>query len=58
MACRSVALCNATPVPLSVAIMPSSVPSMPSNTSKPTKYGVNTGAGNATRSPLIRRRTA
>jgi hypothetical protein len=37
IACKSVALSNAMPVPRSVATMPSSVPSMPSNTSRPTR---------------------
>ncbi len=31
---------------------------MPSNTSKPTRYGVSAGPGKATRSPSTRRRTA
>jgi hypothetical protein len=58
IACRSVALSSAVPVPFSVATMPSSVPSMPSNTSRPTRYGVSAGPGKATRSPSTRRRTA
>ena len=37
MASRSVALSSARPVPRRVAIMPSRVPSMPSNTSRPTR---------------------
>ena len=58
MACRSVALSSASPVPRRVAIMPSKVPSMPSSTSSPTRYGVRTGPGRAMRSPSTRRRTA
>jgi len=37
MAAMSVALCSARPVPRRVSIMPSSVPSMPSSTSRPTR---------------------
>lgn len=57
IASMSVALSSARPVPRSVTIMPSRVPSMPSSTSRPTTYGVSAGAGRATRPPSIRWRT-
>ena len=57
IAARSVALSSAAPVPRSVVTMPSSVPSIPSSTSRPTRYGVNEGPGNAARSPSTRSRT-
>ncbi|MNT70587.1 hypothetical protein D3C72_2089920 [compost metagenome] len=37
MACRSVAVSSAMPVPRRVATMPRNVPSMPSSTSRPTR---------------------
>ena len=37
MACRSVALSSARPVPRSVTTIPRKVPSMPSKTSRPTR---------------------
>ncbi|MCY1218774.1 hypothetical protein D9M72_307250 [compost metagenome] len=58
IACRSVAVSSAMPVPRSVDTMPRNVPSMPSSTSSPTRYGVSAGPGSATRSPSTRRRTA
>ena len=58
MACRSLAVSSAMPVPRNVAIMPSKVPSMPSSTSRPARKPDSAGAGKAARSPSMRRRTA
>jgi hypothetical protein len=58
MDCRSVELSSAMPVPFSVTTMPRKVPSMPSSTRKPARYGVSAGPGRPTRSPSMRRRTA
>ncbi len=55
---KSVALSSANPVPLRVATMPRSVPNIPSNTSRPTRYGASDGPAKATRSPSMRRRAA
>ena len=57
MACSSVLPSRANTAPCKVSTMPTKVPSKPSITSRPTKYGVSTGAGRATRSLSIRRRT-
>ena len=48
---------SANTAPLSVTTMPKKVPSMPSMTSRPTRYGVSAGPGRATRSPSTRKRT-
>jgi len=58
MADTSDALSSAMPVPLSVTTMPTKVPSMPSSTSNPARYGVRAGPGSPVRSPSMRRRTA
>ena len=57
MACKSVVLSSANTAPLSVTTIPRKVPSMPSITSRPTRYGVSAGPGKPTRSPSTRKRT-
>ena len=58
MACRSVEPSNANTAPLKVTTMPRKVPSIPSMTSRPTRYGVSAGPGRPPRSPSMRDRTA
>ena len=48
---------SAKTAPWNVTTMPRKVPSMPSMTSRPTRYGVRAGPGSATRSPSMRWRT-
>ena len=58
MVARSAVLSSACTAPCSVTTMPMKVPSMPSSTSRPTRYGVIVGPGRPWRSPSTRRRTA
>ena len=48
---------SAKTAPLKVTTMPRKVPSMPSMTRSPTRYGASAGPGRGTRSPSIRWRT-